>query len=297
MGTIDFHRRRLHFENNLPNFGVNGINRVFTMFKTSIHTLEYAILIYTSSDPADRRYVFWDVMKGISLNSKVSTTTTPTTTTLGEFIIAQGVSNVHVHTLFYSDGYSMNISGYTGVSTFIYYNDALLDHVYLLGNADSIFKGGAFSELDEGNNYSIYVEISSEDTNVLRGVFSTVEAGGGSGSRYTMYVDRGGSRYIDIIRNTSSNNFFGNYLATQNNSLTRVIGTSVNGGTKEKKSYLNGVLQDTENYTGTYDNSEAVVGAILGNGIPVKGKLRSIVVCDEENSEAQANEIFNLLTA
>lgn len=91
-------RRLLHkLDNGFPDFSQFGMTRLFAFFKPNQATIDYALKIYDSV--GDRTlYVFFDDNKEISLDSPLSTTTTPTSEVLGDLVI--GSVNIEATSIF-----------------------------------------------------------------------------------------------------------------------------------------------------------------------------------------------------
>ena len=262
----------------------DGTNVVYTLERPEMSILwtNYAVRVQRSSD-STFAWVFFDgALAGdrVTLNSLISTVseTTPSATTLATWI---GVNN----------GIIQKWAGIT--------DDNILDpNKELIGAAslrpDFITAGVISLEnakptidftntvkymdtaianvlMNSGNTFTLIIVSANKLATSNGTVVNTTHT---SGDRFKSVNDRSSNALLGVVVPTGQASITLNTLVQQNTSNQKI--TILIANNKTVTGYLNGVLQDSDTYTGDYVNEVLRVGAQHAGATPLEGNVQEI---------------------
>ena len=281
-----------------PDLSGKDITRVYGLWKTNLATIDYAIQVHDTAGTPNVRYVFFDNNDKISLDSKVSTNTTPTTDSLQDFIDDDMSGTVlYIRTLYCQvTGHALTSPSFLTLTAKIY--DTTNGLVEKNGTCGiefleaSYIEGSAITEMDSGNDFTTYsvASIDSSQSGDIGIVMINVNSGS---SRYFVSLDKGTTKFISNYRNTAGTNFLTTYISQQTTEDQRRIAVTVDRTTDETKAYYNTTLQQTvTSLTGTFTNNTFRLGASLdGTSFKWKGIFQMFIVCDESHSSSTVTDV------
>jgi len=217
------------------------------------------------------RYVWFDG-NTITLNSKISETETPTTTTLGDFI-GSGDGSINIW-------YGQNPIGFNTA----YNLGSQLNPLFIVGGViltknglpcvnfngvNQTFDATAFTELGSEQNFTVLSVANTTNTEHLGIVWNTSDV---SSSRLAQYIDaRSTASQFLVVGGTVINN------------LTNIVSTNqrlqtITVNTKLIKGYSDNVLQNSYTFTGTYTNDTFRIGAQFQRLTDLIGNIQEIVI-------------------
>jgi len=234
------------------------------------------------------RFIFFDTNGEISLNSKTSSesATIPSEISLGTWAdgldtfitswVAITPDNIFDASKAVDGGIESSRPKFMNSGVIITKNaNSVID---FLSSSRYLLNTGGNSDLDSGKTFTIFTVSFSNSTADPQIVLSTRLTSGGQSERFFIANDRRSNREINRIRNDSGVNIPTLYNSQQNNSNQRLL-TSIVTPTN-LQGYLNGSLQDTVSWSGSYDNNALQFGAQLGTqaGQPLDGGIQEIII-------------------
>lgn len=246
----------------LPDISGYNVSHLFSLFKTQQSTRDYCLIgrLWNGSTViSGAYYVFFDSMGKISLDSKVSGTTTPTATSLGTLCGSNGFTITSI--VGHVTGSQLNLVGLEGGVLLV--DSGVLctknGEACLAFDGTGYFSGSALSELDDTEDFSIGSVTTNDTTNTLCSVVSNSNSGAGAVDRIEQYNDRRSNKRIAVYRNDATTTYENTYIATQDTGDIKRLVTTFESGV-EIKSYYNTVLQDTDVISGACDNDAFSIG-------------------------------------
>lgn len=242
----------------LPSVAGFNIAYLFSLFKTQQSTLNYPLigrLWNGSTFISDPVYIFFDSLGKISMNSKVSATTTPSATSLSSYVGSNGlmvtsiISHITSHVL----------SGQGGllVDSGVFQTEN--GEPCLTFNGSGYYVGTALSALDDTQDFTIGSITTNGITNTLCSVMANSNSGAGAVDRIEQYNDRRTNKRIAVYRNSATTTYENTYIATQDVGVQKRLVTTYESEV-EMKSYFDGTLQDTDAISGACDNDAFTIG-------------------------------------
>lgn len=286
------------------------INGCYSIFRPDM-TIPWTNAIYKVRRDSDNAtsYVFLDgsaAYDTYSLSSFISTTsnTTPDATTLGTWL---GANQLYVEEQYFITPNNVIDPTKTKKQTSLTLQPKIA-HAGVLEirntkptinyqSAIRYLESAPHTALDSANTFTILTVSYSLNATNAQSVISTRGDAIGSQSRFVINNDRRSNRLGVRLRNDSSVNHDGLYLAqinTPNQRVTTVVKTPTNFSL-----YINNVLQSTTAWSGTYDNSTYKTGAQLISTAPLNGGIQCeiIITGDSPNKTEYYNDLdtyFNI---
>lgn len=152
-------------------------------------------------------------------------------------------------------------------------------------------KGTALPELNSGNSFSIVSVVSNEVANVNGAIVNTSLT---NLDRFSMFSDRRTNKNNSVLTG-SGTSYAALNLLQHDVSTTKIQIVTVNGTTKEMRSYLDGVFQTSVTFAGTYVNDILRFGANLNNLTQLDGHKQMLGIADAVWSDADCLGITNEL--
>lgn len=246
----------------LPDISGYSISHLFSMFKTQQSTRNYCLqgrLWNGSTVISGAYYVFFDTNGKISLDSKVSATTTPTSTSLGALCGSNGFTIILL--IDHIAGEQLSYTGTGGGALLVDSGTLCTENgeACLTFDGTEYFVGTSLSELDDTEDFSIGSVSVNGTTNTLCSVVSNSDSGSGAVDRIEQYNDRRTNKRIAVYRNDATTTYENTYSATQDVGTPKRLVTTFESGV-EMKSYYNTTLQDTDAISGACDNDAFSIG-------------------------------------
>lgn len=284
----------INFRKGTPSFAGYNITRYFGLIKLDIATINHPIKIKDLYNDLDL-YVFFNNKGIIDTNSKVSTTTTPTATTLADVMVNN--SNIPIISLFcLVSGIEVEesfLSGAGSVAAFLVRggNIAKKNNKPVIDFPDGYagFIANPISEFNN-NNSVVYnaqrVEMGNSNTNNFGYVVSTNPS---SFQGFSFRHYRTGSSTIISWRNTSN-------VAYPLDSTGHLVDTVTMGYTHDKNNehilYKNGSAVTSSSVSGNLVNN---TNLIIGRGYPqpngFTGLLSLLIITNSVLTPIQIAEI------
>lgn len=264
----------------LPDYSGYNITRMYSLFKTSLSTINYAIKIEDEAGTPLVRYVFFDDNGEISMNSKVSVTTTIGSDSLQYFVDNDATGDLSVIEWFCNiTAHSVTTAG----GQLIIYDVALITNngkvsITTKSGTGERFRGSALSEIAPANDWTISTVTSHGGSSRVI-LISTLKTTGGTQARFTIVADRLSSKDIVFYRNTGATNYFLDYISQEDTFDQKRI-TVTYDAANEMKGYYNSVIQDTTSIAGVYTNEFFIIGHDLNAAAPFQGQLQCVIVHD-----------------
>lgn len=270
----------------LPDFLGYGITRFYSMFKTNLATQDHFARLKTVGGADKEGNVNFDG-NGLFTNES----------------IISGYGNVTTN--LFQDWRTLNIycqiSGHSLTGSGASQKAIIGGNIYKVGINPAWICLGAGSggyttatplpELNSGESFTVFTvvrNLTSADLGATIGTSAT------DSNRFSINCDRRSQKRHTIVR-TSGNNYFADLSAQIDNSDFRILATTVNGATKQFKSYLNGVLQNTGTFVGSYVNDRLFFGVDYSNTNPLNGDKLATVVSSVELNGTDVLAVSNKL--
>ncbi len=273
----------------IPDFSGFNITKMWTTFKSSEATVNhYARISRNGLETAGNiMYAFYDQYAIPSMDGQVSSTTTEDEdTTLREWLLSGSLSDdYYIHSYYCQitgDEIEHQSGSLTSAPYFVQNNNLktrnLTPALKFQGIANSFLDRTALPELANGEDFTVItITQQSVGTNTYV-ILNTRTSTGGTNSRF-MHFNRGDNANAVLFRNTGSTSYVGTLLATNTSTDQReLINTAENA--VELKTYLTGVLQDTDVITGDFDNQTFMVGSGPSGTFLFDGMYQGTIVCD-----------------
>ena len=231
---------------------------------------DYVIKVKRSLD-GQLRFVWFDG-DTITLNSKISETATPTTTTLGDFIGNGDASLL--------EWFGQNPIGFNSAYTL----GSQLDPLFMVGGV-ILTKNGLPSVNFDGNNQTfdatVFTELGSEQNFTVLSVANTTNTEHIGVVWNTSNISS--SRLVQYIDATSTAGRTHVYGGTTYDLLTQIVSTNqrlqtLTNNNKTVTSYVDNVLQNTTLETGTYTNDTFRIGAQFQRLTDLIGNIQEIII-------------------
>lgn len=270
------------------NFSGYGIQHLYTVFKTNLHKNNTPIRVEFDSN-SSLTYVEFDSDGLISRNSPCSGYAD-----FGDYLDTNAGSNIYHKDIY--DGFQTSIGSNVISSGSENYNkiaDVSGNILTKNGFPYFSFEGGggmlcttSLSVLDSGNDYSIAVVVSHHTSNAVGGVINSSNT---AADRFLILCDRRTDKRHTLINDGSNN--FADLTAQLNSSNSRVMIATMDGSTKNFKSYLGATLQNSTTYSGTYTNDSFRIGSNLSGLTPLNGTIQAILISNETWDSTAVSEI------
>lgn len=249
-----------------------------------------AVVSLRRSSDDDTTYVFFDTNGEITTSSFIGTATTPTGTTLGTWIgsdngyvrgwVSQNSSNTYdsaddLQQLSNSVQPMIVSAGVVNLKN----GQAQID---FSGGTKNMGLVGGFSELDTGNDYTIYTISHNDTSSNLAGILSSSET---NSTRMVMYNDRSASKGLANINDGSSHIIS---LASQVNSSNQRLQTSQVDSAKNIDGWYNGTAVTGTTYSGSYTNDIFRLGLQNGSSSPLTGGIQLVIIYAASDTDATA---------
>lgn len=288
----------------LPNYSGLNIAYHWSLFKTNLSTIDYAIKVRQTGSPVDATeyYVFFDDDGVISGSSKISTTTTPGANDLDS--LNTGSTNIGVTSWF------CNITGTEVIEQAT--TTSGIPRIYTTGTIHSknsktsirgfdttrgcYAKGSAISELNDSNDFSISFAscVTTSAGTERSGIFNTTSDNTAGASRFSAEINNTTSTIMTIVRNNagSPTTFLNNYISQQNNTDVRHIIATHDTSALEVETFLSTTSQEVVTYTTGYDNDDFILGSISGlTPYELNGHFQSFMIHDAVLSSGQISSL------
>ncbi|TXK78681.1 hypothetical protein [Mesonia sp. K4-1] len=289
--------RRIENLGTIPDFSGYNLARLFALFKPAQATIDYPIKIW---DGGVEKYVFFDNKKRISLESNLSTSTTPSIEKLKDIITP--TSDIRVSSLFClisGEEYVERVFPSGNTFVFLVRNGEIVKEgkntALYFEDESSGFIGSKVDAID--GSFSSLTKLNALSSNRFGFVFSTSESNF-KGFRH-QYVD--GFDYQIRYWTTPNNNGFLDNTTTeifQNTSHFSAFTASLG---VEMSLYIDSIHQETKSVSGdVLDNLDFLIGAGYDTGRGLRdtnfqfGAIASGVLTPFEISDfnSKLNELF-----
>ena len=135
----------------------------------------------------------------------------------------------------------------------------------------------SLSTLNDGNSFTMLTVSHSNSSANTQGMFVTGNVNYG----FRIFNDRTATKAISFISSTGGTRLLN--LITQQNNDNNILLTNVMTPTT-LEAYFNGVTQETNTKTGTYDNTTFKIGSNVGNSLPLNGGISEIIIYPSDKS-------------
>ena len=125
--------------------------------------------------------------------------------------------------------------------------------------------------LDSGNTFTSLTVSHSDLSSSVNGIFVT----GNISRGYRLFNDRTANRLGAFIVSTGGN-FAVNLIAQQNNADQRLQTNVVTSSNDDF--YFNNTLQESQAWSGSYDNTTFKIGSNVGNVTPLNGSIQEFII-------------------
>ena len=282
----------------LPDLSGYGISYIWMHVKTQQSTIDYCARVSRNGliTAGNLKYVFYDSFGRVSMDSIVSDTTTPGTTTVKEWIISNSDSDEYTYHTFYDQISGDELGFVTLVNSPIFASGGeiktrnLEPAMKFQGVATGELVGTALPEMNDTNDFSV-LTLSNLATPIgqVDTLISSTNVNSGAFSRFGIF-NRGDSEFGVILRTTTPTTFLGSTGGVQNNSNQKEIVVTYEDEV-EMKTFLDATNTDTDAITGAFINDSFNLGIDRGSLFASSGLLQAVLVADRVWTPAEVTSL------
>jgi len=157
-----------------------------------------------------------------------------------------------------------------------------------------LLKGDPFTELDDGNSFTMITVSSNNAVNNIGVVFNSTST---ADKRITIFNDSGTSERVAHL-NTTTATYTTNLLAQENSTDQKLLSIIVTA--TELDGYFNGAFQSNVSWLPSYVNDAFVIGVNLSGFTPLNGTVQFIAVYDTDRTsdigsiQTEINDFYSI---
>jgi hypothetical protein len=165
------------------------------------------------------------------------------------------------------------------------------------GTDDRLVLGSGVAALNAGNQFAIFHVHASNLLNTIRNVFQTTGAGGTNQIRGFGDTRNIAGQLNWFLSNSAGTNY-GVTMSTIRNNTDQRLQASIMDSGNVMRGFDNGATGGTNTYTGTYNNTDLVIG--FGNNGTINGTIQEFIIFDANQLanrttiEADINGFYNI---